>query len=241
MTKRTIHPIAHFECPFHKAEMTYRLNYGKEMTIVGYVWYIDGAKETILVDAGADIDYFINVKGVQAREIQTIDDGLGRLGVTPEDIDLVILTQLHFDHVAQARKFPKARFLIQRDELESARNPHPYLVLAYPRQFFDGLNFEVIDGDTQVCDGVSVVKTPGHTPGGQSVCVETNQGVAVIPGFCCIKENFEPPASFPLPVIPPGIHTNVLQAYESTLMVKQMADIILPLHEPAFRDKGAIP
>jgi glyoxylase-like metal-dependent hydrolase (beta-lactamase superfamily II) len=240
MANCIIHPIAHSEFEFYKSEMTYRFNYGQKMNLTVYTWYIEGAGERILVDAGSDSSLFTK-RGVVVKDIQTLESGLGKLGITTDDIDLVILTQVHFDHVAEAYKFPRARLLVQKDEIDTARNPHPYLVPAYPKQCLEGLNFEVIDGDTQVCDGVSVIKTPGHTPGGQSVRVETAQGIAVIPGFCCIKENFQPPASFPLPVIPPGIHYDVLKAYDSTIKVKEMADIILPLHEPEFRDKISIP
>ncbi len=60
----------------------------------------------------------------------------------------------------------------------------------------------------------------------------------MITGFCCTNENFT--ETF-LPVTPPGIHANATQAYDSMLKVKEIADIIIPLHESTFAKKEVIP
>lgn len=241
MTNCIIHPIPLFQFPFEKSMMTYRLNFGQQVNLVAYVWYIEGTKESILVEASGGIDYMTKVHGVPVQEIQTLDSGLSKLGLSFGDIDLVILTHLHFDHVAQAWRFPNARFLIQRSELEFAQNPHPSVTWAYCKEFFDGLNFEVINGDTKICEEVSVISSPGHTPGGQSVTIKTAQGIAIISGLCTIRDNFEPPSLVTLPVITPGIHTNALDAYDSVLRIKQMADIVVPLHDSEYLQKSSIP
>jgi hypothetical protein len=70
-----------------------------------------------------------------------------------------------------------------------------------------------------------------------TVFVDTKQGKAAITGFCVIKENFEPPAkirAMEMEVIPPGTTVNSYDAYDIMLKVKEMADIIIPLHEPRF-------
>ena len=77
--------------------------------------------------------------------------------------------------------------------------------------------------------------SPGHTPGCQSVAVETAKGTAVISGFCATEETFQPPGeNMPLPKQPeaqiPAIHINAAEADESVMRVKKIADIILPLH-----------
>jgi glyoxylase-like metal-dependent hydrolase (beta-lactamase superfamily II) len=112
---------------------------------------------------------------------------------------------------------------------------------------FEKLNFQVLDGDFEVFPGLSLIFTPGHTPGGQSVAVTTSAGLAVITGFCCLKENFtaqKSPAwvTDKVPeVVPPGIHTDMLQAYESLLRVKALADILIPFHDPEMTAKRTIP
>jgi len=207
----------------------------------GYVWYIEGAGERILVDAGVDVEYMWNERKIPARDIQTVDSGLGKFGISPDDIDLVILTHLHQDHVALASHFSKARFLVQKDELEFAQNPHPVFSVSYEKRFYEGLNFDVIDGDIRISEEISVLKTPGHTPGGQSASIKTAQGVVIIAGLCSIRDNFEPPPPTTLPVITPGIHTNPLEAYDSLVRIKEMADIVVPLHDTRFQNVDSIP
>ena len=242
MANCIIHPIPVDQHGGSKSRMTYRCFEFEQLTTVRYVWYIEGTERGILVDAGADVDYSLNVVGMPCEEIQTLDSGLSKLGLSFDDIDLIILTHLHWDHVAQARRFPKAKFVVQRDELDFAQNPHPLFAKTYHREFFDGLNLKVINGDAKISEEISVIKTPGHSPGGQSVCIKTARGLAIISGLCTIRENFEPPSSLntTLPVIAPALHTNVLDAYDS-VRIKEMADIVVPLHEPEYLEKSSIP
>jgi len=115
---------------------------------------------------------------------------------------------------------------------------------AYDEKLFKDLNFEIVDGDKEIMEGVNVLLTPGHTPGAQSVSVETTQGLAIITGFCCVSDNFELTPELKakgLQAVAPGIHVNLFQAYDSALRVKQTADILLPLHDASFIDRDRIP
>lgn len=242
MANCTIYPIPLFEFLFDKSGMTYLANFGEPIRVVGYVWYIEGTREKILVDAGAEA-CLLALPGV--RDIQTVKSGLNKIGISLSDIDLIIQTHLHLDHMALASRYPKARVLVQKTELEFARNPHPLWAFLYQKETFEGLRFEVVDGDTRISEEVSVILTPGHTPGDQSVVIKTDQGIAVISGFCTIRENYEPlvtPHGEVLsPIIAPGIYTDVLKAYDSVLRIKELADIIVPLHEPTLTQKTTIP
>jgi glyoxylase-like metal-dependent hydrolase (beta-lactamase superfamily II) len=114
----------------------------------------------------------------------------------------------------------------------------------FDRELFEGLNFEVIDGDFQVSEDVKILSTPGHTPGTQSVSVRTDDGLAIIAGFCSLADNFAPPPlpnGKTVPIIAPGIHINAFEAYDSLKRIKDMADIIIPLHDPSFIIKKVIP
>lgn len=223
--------------------MLYKFGYGEPLALTNYVWYIEGTKEKTLVDAGGSGDFFSKVRGVPVEYIQTLDAGLSKLGVSCSDIDLIILTHLHHDHVAQASRFSKARFLIQKEELQFAYKPHPVLASAYVQEFFKGLNFEVVDGDVKICDEISVIKTPGHSPAGQSVLIKTTQGIAIISGLCTTRENFKPPLPLPsgMSVIPPTTHMNVMDAYDSLVRIKQIADIVVPLHDSEYPQEKSIP
>ena len=163
------------------------------------------------------------------------------LGLKPEDIEIIIFTHAHEDHVQQARKYPNARLIIQKTELEFARNPHPIQQFTYQPKLIEGLNFEVIEGDKQIVDGVSVMLTPGHSPGGQSVIVDTAKGKAVITGCCCVRRNFEPPRELGVEVISTGIVIDPIQSYDSLIKIKNIADIIIPLHDAEFLDVDRIP
>ena len=219
--------------------MTYLSGFGETGTFNGYIWYIEGPKENIIVDTGGKAET-ISMLGLTAKDIQTPENALNKLGLKCKDIDTVILTHLMSDHFENAEKFKNARFIVQKDELDYARNPHPLMQFFYlPIQnLLNQVNFDIVEGEKEIVKGVKVFLTPGHSPGSQSVAIKTEKGTAVITGFCCINKNFTEGV---WPVTPPGIHANATQAYDSMLKVKEIADIIIPLHEPTFAKKEAIP
>jgi N-acyl homoserine lactone hydrolase len=230
MSHCIIHPIQVAEIQADKSGFTWLFGAGETLNLASYIWYIEGTDKNILVDAGCKPEYFKVSKG--ARETQSIASGLSKVGLRLSDINLVIITHLHHDHVAGASQFPNAKFLVQKDELEFAQNPHPTCASWWcPKHLIEGLNFEVINGDAKISEEVSVFRTPGHTPGGQSVSIRTAQGVAVIAGLCTIRENFFPVPPVTLPVIIPGLCLDPFAAYDSLLSIKKTADIVVPLHE----------
>ena len=180
------------------------------------------------------------------KTIQTLEKGLGRWGVKPEDIDIVIFTHLHHDHIALAPQFKNARFIAQKAELEEAPkwNNYPLYKGAFPEDMISAVKIETVEGDTTIVDGIDVLLTAGHTAGTQSVVINTSKGKAIIYGACSVRANFEPNEAAKqkgMTVIPPAIHLNVVDAYDSQARVKKMADILIPVHEPSFRDVPTIP
>ena len=237
--KYRIKPLAITELEGPKSGMTYLSCFGETCIFNGYVWLIQGPTENIIVDTGGKAET-LSMLGFPAKDLQTPEGALSKLGLNGEDIDIVIQTHLMFDHFELAGKFPNARFMVQKDELDYARNPHPLMQFFYlPIQdLLNQVNFDVVEGEKEIVGGIRVFLTPGHSPGSQSVAIETEKGTAVITGFCCINENFKEGV---FRVIPPGIHVNATQAYDSMLKVKEIADVIIPLHEPAFAHKETIP
>lgn len=244
MSGHVIRPI-----PLFKVEnvppylMTYLLSFLPPHNMGFYVWYIEGPEKKILVDAGGTLEgmalwFQFVTTGASGTPIQSLEQGLSDAGLNPEDIDTVILTHLHIDHVELASKFANAKFVVQKSELDFALNPHPSAAAFFNKELFDGLDFQILDGDEEIVDGVKVFLTPGHTAGGQSVAVDTDSGKAVITGFCCVRQNFEPPEMLAamLPILTPGMHLNVIQIFDSMLKVKETADVIIPLHEPEYLD-----
>jgi N-acyl homoserine lactone hydrolase len=100
-------------------------------------------------------------------------DALADHGLSPADITLVINTHLHFDHCGQNAVFKHAPFYVQRTELARARREASDLADWFD---FAGARFELLDGDAEILPGLSVVTTPGHTAGHQSVLVDTGDG-----------------------------------------------------------------
>jgi len=243
MANLVIHPLPLVKTNIVKGRITYMVNVPEPLVVYTYIWYIEGTKERILVDAGAPAERFIS-RGDPAETIASPTDALKRVGVSPNEIDIVICTHLHFDHIGFGHMYKNAKFIVQRLELEAASNPHPIQAAAYPRKkILDSLNFQVIDGDTQIVDGIQVLLTPGHTEGGQSVAVDTNRGKVIISGLCTIKDNFEPPPRVRkiMPVITPGFHTDARQAFASLKRIKEEADIVIPLHESEVALRATIP
>jgi glyoxylase-like metal-dependent hydrolase (beta-lactamase superfamily II) len=155
-----------------------------------------------------------------------LDEILEEQGLTPDDVDVVINTHLHDDHCGNNLMFPKAKFYIQAAELESCRNPHP-LDYRYDDAYIEDLDIVPVEGDLEPLPGIKLISTPGHTPGNQTVQVETASGKVVIPGYCCCRLNF-PETS---PALPSGVLANAYQAYDNAQRVKAMDGCILPLHE----------
>ena len=236
----TIKPLTVIEgVHIEKSFMTYLTLFGQKGSIDGYIWYIQGPKEKIIVDTGIGAEAFEHMKMISPKstpKYYSPQEALARVGLIPKEIDIVILTHLHFDHVDQGALYTNARFVIQKDELEYALNPHPSQSLFLDRKSFEDLNFEVVVGDREIVPGVSVLLTPGHTNGGQSVLVETAQGKAVISGLCTIRENYDPPEELRrvMPVLTPAIHKDPIQAYESVVRINEIADVVFPLQEPGL-------
>ncbi len=129
---------------------------------------------TILVDAG------IGPAGSPASGWAPVPgrlpDSLGEAGVAPSEVDIVVLSHLHTDHIGWAvtdlaPHFPNARYVLQRAELDAIDEINPSLAdrLIAPLQSADRL--ELADGDRQLAQDVRAISTPGHTPGHQSVLI----------------------------------------------------------------------
>ena len=134
-----------------------------------YGWAIERADGTILVDTGM-ID-----------STPELDAEWGPV-LLPwpqlENVVAVINTHLHFDHCGGNRRFAGTPTFVQRTELDAAVEPS-YLV---DWVHFDGESYVEVDGDAELFDGVSVLFTPGHSPGHQSVVVQTGEGLVVLGG-----------------------------------------------------------
>ncbi|ADU61691.1 MAG: N-acyl homoserine lactonase family protein [Pseudodesulfovibrio sp.] len=248
MNTYKIHPIVMGTKVFDKGMMTYQHGYGTPYTIPIYTWYIEGGDKKILVDTG-EMHPIVSEEREKAigGKIHTFEEGLAKYGLTPEDIDIVIHTHLHNDHCENDYKCVNARIYVHEKELEHIHNPHP-LDFRYLEDYIEDVEdngqLVVVDRDTEVVPGITMIHTPAHTAGGMSVKIETDKGSVLICGFCTILENLNPPMevkAMEMEVIPPGTHTNAQDAYDILLRAKDMADFVLPLHEPKWASMETVP
>jgi glyoxylase-like metal-dependent hydrolase (beta-lactamase superfamily II) len=107
-------------------------------------------------------------------------EALRALGVEPADIGAIANCHLHADHAGGNHAFPGIRVLVQEAELAVAREPD----FTFPAYAFDypDARLDVIDGETDVAPGLRLLPTPGHTPGHQSLLVETDAGRVLLAG-----------------------------------------------------------
>jgi N-acyl homoserine lactone hydrolase len=150
--------------PLHFCDVTVA---GERWPVFG--WAIEHAGGTILVDTG-----MIDSTPELDAEWEPVLLPWPELG----EVTAVINTHLHFDHCGGNRRFAGTPTYVQRAELEAAVEPD-YLV---EWVHFPGESYVELDGDAELFPGVSVLFTPGHSPGHQSVVVEADDGLVVLGG-----------------------------------------------------------
>ena len=143
---------------------------GTRWPVHGFLVTYPGGAALVDTGVGGPQDWLDDWRVVNRSVADALDDH----GLTPGDIGLVINTHLHFDHCGQNAVFKHAAFHVQRTELDRARREAPQLA-----DWFDFMNarFELLDGDTEILPGLSVISTPGH-PGHQSVLVRSADGLS---------------------------------------------------------------
>lgn len=245
MREYTIHPLVIGANRIDQGKMTYLHGYGEKIHIPIMAFYVEGGDKNILIDTG--LENFVlsseETKELSERygvDILEFEHALARVGLEPQDVDIIIHTHLHNDHCENDRKCRNAEIYIQKAEYEAVNNPHPMEGRFFP-ELLEGCNVVTVEGDQEIVDGIKVLFTPGHTPGTQSVLINTAKGEAIIVGWCCNEKNFS--GDTPTP-IPPGVHvsnTGIIDSYESALNIKEDADILLPLHGWSVAQMKTIP
>ncbi len=145
-----------------------------DVTVGGELWpvfayVVETAGGRVLIDTGM-ID--------STRELDEEWGPVVRPWPDLGDITAVVNTHLHFDHCGGNRRFAGTPIYVQRLELEASDGPD-YLT-EWVR--FPGASYVELDGDAELFEGVSVLFTPGHSPGHQAVAVETGDGLVVLGG-----------------------------------------------------------
>jgi len=143
-----------------------------------YAYLVIAHPAVILIDTGVGSGN----RHVDARfepRRRSLEDELGRFGVVVADVTHVVNSHLHFDHCGNNDLFRRAETFIQEDELAIARDPGAAYTV--PAWFdYDGARITPVRGDVEIVPGITLLASPGHTPGHQSVLVGTAAGPTLI-------------------------------------------------------------
>jgi len=123
----------------------------------------------ILIDSGLPADIALPAGMPPARQEKNVIEHLSDLGLRPADIDILICTHFDMDHAGYHDAFTKAELIVQRAHYDLARNGHPRFAAARAHWDHPALHYRIIDGDTELLPGLTLLETSGHTVGHQSV------------------------------------------------------------------------
>jgi glyoxylase-like metal-dependent hydrolase (beta-lactamase superfamily II) len=182
------------------AKVLWNTDWEKEIEINWYFWVIKGDSKTLIVDCGVAPSL---AQQMQFQGYVNPVHALARMDVEASQVQTVVMTHMHFDHVNGAELFPKATFYVQKKEFNFwmkdpvAKKP-PFLMLADPAGNSHLARLEgtekliLIEGDQEVLPGIELLLAPGHTPGLQAVAVNTARGTAIVGSACAhIFRNYE--------------------------------------------------
>ena len=227
MDNYTIRPLRLGTIKRKKENMSYVCGITEVIDFPLIPYYLEGPGYKILVDTGGTPPDGLKWQPYSRTENESLDRALNDIGVSPEDIDIVILTHLHWDHASNNHLFPKARFIVQRKEYDYLRAPEPEVKAGYELDLVLRTEYELIDGDTNIVPGISVVLAPGHSTGMQCVVIETGAGKYILGGdLITLFENWEAE-----PHIPNGIFYDLNTMLESMDKIDRINGTVLPGHD----------
>ena len=229
MSSIRIHPLHLGTITRQVSNFLYRKEVGTLMDAPLIAWYIEGSDKKILVDTGGAPPEKADpaCHPYKREESQSIVNALKRFGLTCEDIEILVTTHLHWDHCSNNGLFPKAKILLQKEEMESARSPFPVFARSCMESMITDINYTLLSGDAEIAKGVKVVLLPGHTCGLQGVLVEAEKQRILIAGD-----------SVPLfrnlaqdPPLISGTYVDLRQYYATFKKMAALSALILPGHD----------
>ena len=149
----------------------------------------------ILVDTGLGNRLSEKQISIYNPSLFMLPVSLAALGIRDIDVTDVVLTHLHFDHCgglitnfgdSERLTFPRAKYWIQKSEWEIAKNPDDLNKASYNfnHQLYlleQSHQYELIEGNLEIAEGVTLIKTGGHTAGSQIVEIETSSKFYIYP------------------------------------------------------------
>lgn len=165
--------------PLHLSDVSFPASHplaGGEGAIYGFA--VRGAGGVVLFDTGVGYGHQWIDENYRPRNRRLIDV-LREHGISPREILAGANSHLHFDHCGQNELLGRVPVYAQAAEYEATRGQN-YTVREWVD--FPGAAYQLLDGEREIAPGVRLLPTPGHTPGHQSLFVDTEGGPAVLAG-----------------------------------------------------------
>ena len=207
-------------------------NVGRDIEFSSTCWLIKHGNDWLLWDSGVPETALNDPKGwstlpklIVYHLDKSVTAQLAEIALKPGDIGRVAISHTHGDHIGNMALFPNSTVLMQRAEynwIHSADGPNDNVnqLMALARKLLgEPKNLRLIDGDTDVFgDGsVTLLATPGHTPGHQSMLLHLrNSGFIILSGDVVhLEENFAKN-------IVPSLNTNKAESIASMERVRRL-------------------
>jgi N-acyl homoserine lactone hydrolase len=129
----------------------------------------------ILVDSGIPADYQPPMSVMSHTHETNVVLRLAELGLRPDDIDLLICSHFDVDHAGYHDAFSAAELVVQRTHYDVARSGQLRYAAARPHWDHPALRYRLVEGDTEIVPGMTLLETSGHAPGHQSVLIHLPQ------------------------------------------------------------------
>jgi 4-pyridoxolactonase len=222
---------------------------GELIRFASYAVLIDHPDGLFLFDTGFDRDFmdtWTKQDNAVATAEQQVVPQLAKLGMKPADIDCIINSHVHIDHVGGNKHFPNATLVMNEKEYEAAKNPMPFEYQSYSDLSFDPelhrLNFlgvrdilkrtgtaeeeppvdkspkyKLLQRDTELAKGLWLYDLPGHSAGQMGMIVEVGgRKPMFFPADCCHLPRHLEE------MIVPGFHVDPVAGYRSLERVKSL-------------------
>ncbi len=214
---------------------------GKKKWQPVFCHYVDTGEHKILIDTGLPDQeraskYHHNCE--KRGCLQVHEHLRQRLGVHPDEIDAILFTHLHWDHVQNMKEFRNARYIAPKAEIEMAYNPLPLYYRTYEcgilgiEPAYAGCVFESVADECEILPGITMFHTPGHSVGHMAVSVATNAGDIVVCGDAIFEErNLEPNPAELWRYWVPARFVDSYQGWKSVEELDKRSDYVLPCHD----------
>ena len=180
------------------------------------VYLIEKGEKLLLIDAGLPGEYEKVLKYIE------------KLGYVPEDVEVIIVTHAHYDHVGSLKDLKDAtgaKVAAHKDEVPYLKGEKTY------RREIEPVDVEIELNDGDEIEGLRVIHSPGHTPG--SICLLDLETKALFVGDLVMEENGK------LEEIP---HHYSLDPMKNREAIKKLLDVdfvhLLPSHGKPILNEG---